>query len=263
MSPDAPRSRTLEGLGIVVTRPAAQAAPLAQLIRARGGRAILFPTLDIVEPRDPARLAALIDRLDQFDLGIFVSPLAVDKALKAIAARRTLPPKLKLAAVGPGSARALKRLGAAEVIVPAERFDSEALLALPELESVAGKRIAIFRGEEGRELLGDTLSARGATVEYAACYRRTQPQADIRPLLDRWASNELHAFVITSGEGLRNLHAMLDDTARRRLGRTPIFVPHPRIAAVARELDLRSVIETGLGDECLVEGLVQHFQSVA
>ena len=84
----------------------------------------------------------------------------------------------------------MRRYGATEVIVPSERFDSEALLALPELETVAGKRIAIFRGEEGRELLGDTLRARGASVEYVACYRRVQPPADIRPLLDLWTRNE-------------------------------------------------------------------------
>lgn len=259
--PDAPRSRPLAGLGIVITRPAEQAAALAGLIRGQGGCAIVFPTLEIIEPQDPAQLDRLIDRLDDFDFAIFVSPIAVNKALKAIAARRTLPPKLKLAAVGPGSARALRRCGATEVIVPSERFDSEALLALPELATVAGKRIAIFRGEEGRELLGDTLRARGASVEYAVCYRRMRPQADIRPLLDLWARNEVHAFVVTSGEGLHNLYAMLDKAAQRRLANTPIFVPHPRIAAVARELALRSVIETGSGDERLVAGLAQHFQS--
>lgn len=263
MIPDAPRSPPLAGLGIVITRPAEQAQALAGLIREQGGRAIVFPTLEIVEPQNPAQLGHLIDRLDEFDFAIFVSPVAVNKALEAIAARRTLPPRLKLAAVGPGSARALSRHGATNVIVPPERFDSEALLALPELDTVAGLRIAIFRGEEGRGLLGDTLRARGAYVEYALCYRRMRPQTNIRPLLDLWARNEVHAFVVTSGEGLRNLYAMLDKAAQRRLVDTPVFVPHPRVATVARELDLRAVIETGSGDEHLVAGLARHFQSGA
>jgi uroporphyrinogen-III synthase len=49
-----------------------------------------------------------------------------------------------------------------------------------------GKRVIIFRGEGGRELLGETLKQRGAAVEYVSCYRRARPQLDPAPLLKLW-----------------------------------------------------------------------------
>ena len=129
----------LAGRGIVVTRPAHQAAPLATMIRAAGGRPLLFPVIDIADVADQRPLAELIDRLDQFDRAIFVSPNAVYKALTLITARRALPVGLAYAAVGRGSVRELARFGVTEVAAPA-RFDSEALLALPEFADVAGTK---------------------------------------------------------------------------------------------------------------------------
>ena len=123
----------LAGRGVVITRPAEQADNLAGLIREQGGRAIVFPALQIVEPRDPRQLDGLIDRLDTFDLAIFISPIAAERAMNAIAARGQLPVHLKLATVGAGGARTLRLFGAASVIAPRVRFDSEALLALPEM----------------------------------------------------------------------------------------------------------------------------------
>ena len=251
--------RALEGRGIVVTRPAHQAAHLAELIRAAGGRAILFPVIEIVEVEDPQPLRALIDRLDDFDLAIFISPNAVNKAMNLIKARRVLPPHLQLAAIGASGVRELERCGVPTVIAPAARFDSEALLELPALQDVAGRRIVIFRGDGGRELLGDTLAARGAAIEYAECYRRRRPQLDAAPLLTAWAGNELHAITCTSSEGLRNLFDMVGKPGQAWLRKTPLFVPHPRIEQTARKLGLATVVSTAQGDEGLAQGLVQWF----
>ena len=250
--------KPLAGRGIVITRPAHQAARLAELIRAAGGAPILFPVIEIVEVDDLRPLLALIDRLDEFDLAIFISPNAVNKAVNLIKARRALPPRLKLAAIGRGSVRELKHFGLTGVIAPA-RFDSEALLELPELKNVAGQRIVIFRGEGGREVLGDTLTARGATLEYAECYRRGRPQVDVAPLLKAWARNELHAIIVTSSEGLRNLFELAGGPDRPWLGKTPLFVPHPRIEQTARELGFAAVVLTAQGDEGLLQGLVSWF----
>jgi len=162
--------------------------------------------------------------------------------------------------VGRGSAKELERFGVTGVIVPHERFDSEALLDLPELKDVTGQRVVIFRGEGGRELLGDTLSARGARLEYATCYRRVKPELDASCLLEAWAHGKLHAVVVTSGEGLRNLFDMVGEAGQTLLQRTPTLVPHPRIAAAARDLGLKNVIVGEPGDEKIVARLVQYFR---
>jgi uroporphyrinogen-III synthase len=252
---------TLAGRGIVVTRPAHQAGPLAARIAAAGGRVILFPAIAILDPAEFAPFNALIDRLHEFDLAIFISPNAVNKAMKAITARRALPVGLVIAAVGHATANALHARGVSNVIAPADGVDSEALLGLPALETMAGRRVVIFRGEGGRELLGDALTARGARVEYAECYRRVNPRLDPAPLFDAWAREELHAVVVTSSEGLDNLWEMLGKKGQTHLVGTPLFVPHPRIAASARLRGLSKVVTTGAGDDGIVAGLCTYFSS--
>jgi len=249
----------LQGRRVVVTRPAPQAALLADLISRDGGQAILFPVIEILDIEDRAALNAIIDNLEAYGLAIFVSPNAVDKGLEAIHARRRLPPALRVAAIGRGSARTLRKCGVSAVIAPEAGADSESLLALPELSNIAGQRIVIFRGVGGRELLRDTLAARGARVDYAECYLRTKPAGDTAALTQGWARGEIDALVVTSSEGLRNLHAMLRATDREHLARTPLFVPHPRIAETARELGLEKAIVTQTGDEGLVAGLAMYF----
>jgi uroporphyrinogen-III synthase len=249
----------LAGLGILVTRPAQQALHLAELIRQAGGNPILFPALEIVDLPDLKPLNALIERLEQFDLAIFISPNAVQKAMNLIRARRELPPTLKIASIGKGSRKALQQFGVQNVIAPTQGFDSEALLALPELQNVRGMRIVIFRGDGGRELLGDSLVARGAQVTYAECYRRQKPQAaqDMGDALRYlWARNELNAVTVTSAEALRNLYDIADKLCQQWLKKTPLFVPHERIAQAARELGLEQVFVTEAGDEAMVAGIV-------
>lgn len=252
----------LAGRRVVVTRPAGQTAHMAALIRAAGGEPLLFPALEIFDAVDSPQLDALIERLDSFDLAVFISSNAVIKALALVRARREWPAALRVATVGRGSERELRRHGFAEVIVPGERFDSEGLLELPELKQLAGKHVVIFRGEGGRELLGDTLTARGAAVEYAECYRRGRPAADPAPLLALCKRRELAAFTVTSSEGLANLRDMLGDAGRECLARTPLFAPHERIAAAARALGVQTVVLTGPGDEGLVAGLAAFFAKV-
>jgi uroporphyrinogen-III synthase len=254
----APEAAPLSGVRVLVTRPPQQSQHLIDLIRQAGGSAIAFPVIDIAEPADAAALRRVIDHLDEYDIAVFISPNAVTRALNLIHARRgALPAGLRLAAVGAGSARELRRLSGGEVLAPTARADSEALLALPEMNDVRDKRIVIFRGEGGRELLADTLAARGARVEHAECYRRVRPDADVGPLLTRWSRGEIDVVVVTSAEGLRNLFEMLGKLGSQWLLRTPLVVIHPRIAQTARELGFRQppMVAREAGDEAIVEAI--------
>ena len=251
-------ARVLAGRGIVVTRPAGQAARLVQLLKARGATSLLFPAIEIAAVRDPRPLAALIARLDEFDVAIFISPNAVEHAFAAIRALRAFPTRVAVAAIGAGTMAALKRMGQTSIIAPA-RFDSESLLALPELKDVSRKRVLVFRGEGGRELLAATLRERGASVEYGECYRRIQPQLDPAPLLAAWARGEVHAVTVTSSEGLRNFCAMVGTAGRESLRQSPLFAPHPRIVQSARDAGIAEVVLTPQGDEGLVQALCAFF----
>ena len=254
-SPASPR--TLAGVRVLVTRPRDQAENLAHLIESCGGEAIRFPVIEITEPQDTQALFAVIGRLKDFALAVFISPNAVNRAMNLILARGGLPPTLRVACVGRGSARELKHFGIENIIVPPGRFDSEALLELPELQQVAGKRIVIFRGDGGRELLGDTLKARSAEIEYAECYRRVRPNTDMTPLLRRWARGEIDIVSVTSADGLHNLFDMVGKAGQQWLIRTPIIVVSERMAEVCRELGFKSAprVAATASDEAILEAL--------
>ena len=253
----------LAGRNIVVTRPAGQAAHLAEAMIGLGAKPILFPVLAIFDVDDPAALQEVAIHLDEFDWACFVSPNAVEKSLSAILSRRSWPARLRVATVGKSSELALAKFGIADVVAPQGRFDSEALLELPELQDMKAKRVVIFRGDGGRELLGETLKQRGASVEYIACYRRDKPVLDPAPLLKLWGDNRLDAVTVTSSEGLRNLVDMVGKLGQTWLKKTPLFVPHQRIAGLARALGCHEVILTGPGDEGLISGLLEYYRDHA
>lgn len=248
----------LGGRSIVVTRPSGQAGALAGLIKGAGGRALRYPAIEIQACGGPA-LDSTIAALDTFDLAIFISRNAVDHGLASVRAVRAWPAWLAVAAVGGGTRRALEAQGVTGVIAPEGPADSEALLGRPQLEAVAGKRIAIFRGTGGRELLATTLRERKAHVDYAECYRRLRPATDMRPLVAEWSRGAVQAVTISSGEGLANLVALLGDAGRGYLAATPLFVPHARVAADARLLGIGTVQVAGPADEDMLGALVAYF----
>ena len=235
-------SRALNGLGVLVTRPALQADPLCQLIEHYGGTAIRCPALLIREPRDWAPALAIFDRLADYHLAIFTSVNAVERASPLIQKRGGIPLALEIAAIGKATARALAGSGIGRCLQPESDFTSEGLLALPRLQSVAGQSIVIVRGEGGRALLADTLTERGARVDRAEVYRRERPTADVGALLGRWARGEIGAAVATSTESLLNLFDMLGGAGQDYLRDTPLIVISARTRQTAAEYGCRRIL---------------------
>jgi uroporphyrinogen-III synthase len=252
-------TQPLSGRTVLVTRPLRQAAALTQAIRSAGGAAYVFPALDI-EPVPAGELAAPLAQLAEADIVIFISPNAAEWGMAAIRASGGLPTAARVFAVGPGTAHALLAHDLTGVITP-QGQDSEALLALPQLQDVAGRRVVIVRGVGGRALLAETLGARGAEVHFLECYRRTCPQADALPLLTLWQAGGIDAVTITSAEALRNLGALLGEGGSALLMATPLFAPHEKIAEAARGFGIARVVATPGGDAGLVEGLINWFRN--
>jgi uroporphyrinogen-III synthase len=251
--------RPLAGKRVVITRPSGQAKNLAQLVREAGGEPLCVPAIEILPLADAAPFHALAQRLEGFDLAIFVSRNAVRSAL-ALLVGKPWPAGLKVATVGQGSREELEQQGFTDVIAPAAQSDSEALLALPELAAVKGKRVVIFRGDAGRRLLGDVLEKRGAVVEFAACYRRVRPAGGLPPA---FGPRGVDAVTLSSAEGLENFLYMLGEDGARRLAQTPFFVPHPRIAEAAARKGLTRVLVAGPRDAQMVAALVAYFDGAS
>jgi uroporphyrinogen-III synthase len=244
----------LDGKGVVVTRPRELAAGLAGLIERAGGRPWLFPAIEIVPPRDP--VPDLAARIARCDAAIFISRTAVRKALEQVAA---WPAGVAAFAIGEGTQSALVRAGI-PAQAPAGSADTEALLQLPGLRRVSGKRIVIVCGEGGRQVLGEALRAGGAAVERAAVYRRTLPADDPSALLGAWAAGRIQAVTVSSAEGVANLFTLLGDAGAARLRETPLFVPHARVAEAASSRGVReTVVAGGAADAEMLARLVAYF----
>jgi uroporphyrinogen-III synthase len=249
-------TQALSGRTVLVTRPAHQAAALVRMIQSAGGEAFVFPALEIEAVPAPDLSASLV-QLATANIVIFISPNAAQFGMAAI---RVLPAASRIFAVGPGTARALQAQGISGVATP-DGQDSEALLALPQLQDVKDKRVVIVRGVGGRPLLAESLAARGAVVHYLECYRRVRPTADAAPLLARWRVGGIDAVTVTSAETLHNLAALLGESGAPLLATTPLFAPHEKIAEAARRFGIARVIATPGGDAGLVEGLINWFRN--
>lgn len=232
MSPTTERPAPLAGRGILVTRPAAQAEGLRYLIEQNGGRALLFPTLEIVARNDREEFRRLVEgnALREFHWGIFVSGNAVAFALAGL----TLPPALRLAVIGKATASTLLEAGYRVDLCP-KRFDSLGLLMEPAMHQVKGQNILIFRGIGGKETLAKVLRDRGARVEVAECYERRLANSAPHMLDDWLARGQLHAITLTSTAVLENLLLLTPPGCLARLKSMPAAVISAELGERLRE----------------------------
>ena len=242
----------LQGVRVLVTRPAAQADRLASAINQLGGQPISLPLLEIMPlPPGPTATQTLTE-LAQAAALIFVSANAVACSLAYLP---KIPSSLLVGAIGQATAERLQAAGIPPQLVPAQ-FDSEGFLALAQVQDLHNKTVVIVRGEGGRDKLGESLRARGARLRYLEVYRRECPhwqQADVHSAL------RADVITVTSSEALDNLARLARLPGGDALRAKPLLVFHERIAGRARELGftLKPVVTTQPSDEALLKALVQ------
>lgn len=254
MALDARRdSNPLAGIGILVTRPAHQAGPLCERLKALGADVALFPTIEIQPLAPDGRTARMLAA----DWVIFVSANAVRCALDLLVAEgKALGGATRVAAIGAATAGVLRSRGVAIDSVPEGRADSESLLRTESLQNMAGKRVAIVRGEGGRELLARELRSRGARVEYVEVYRRFRPRlpeggVDLR-------RRGIAVVVVTSVQGLTNLVEMTPPGERDLLQRLTLATFSARVGDAAEQAGFQGVIlvASRQSDDGLVDAIL-------
>jgi uroporphyrinogen-III synthase len=223
-------------------------------IEGQGGSAIAFPAVEI----EPVAVQAAAVAAADYDLVVFVSVNAVEHgAQQVIKSART-----RIAAIGRATAAALAAAELAADIVPEGGFNSEALLAHPELQLTSGARVLIVRGEGGRELLRDTFAEHGMVVETREVYRRVRPNVDAAKVAEveaRWSDEGIDVATATSIETLQNLQALLTEHGRQLLSGTALLVPSRRIVAAAVSAGLRgeAIVAAGADDASMIGALAQ------
>lgn len=254
----------LSGLGIAITRPVDQAKKLSALITEAGGTPVLYPLIEITTLSDYSQFEAVIQTIHQYDWAIFISSNAVQNGMPRLV-NIGIPAHLKFAAIGPVTASELRSFGVNQVLTPLShiqdgdesklRFDSESLLALPEMQQVNGQKIMIFRGIGGRDVLAETLKTRGAQVTFAECYQRINPQTNCDLLVNLYNEKKLHGIVITSSEAMRHLLDLAGDV--EWLKNTTLFVNHARIAELPLQIGLKVCVADAPGDDAMLNNIMR------
>ncbi len=244
----------LAGLSVLLTRPAGQADKLAAAIQGLGGQVTHLPLLaiePITERVAVERLKTSIMALDNYDAAIFISTNAATLGLEWIESYwPQLPVGLEAYAVGPGTAEILRQLPW-PVHCSESGVTSEHLLALPGLQDVAGKRIALFRGQGGRELLAETLRERGARVDYLEIYQRRVPEYSRAVVLKMIEENAIDTVIATSQQILDSLIALLsaDGNLPQKMRGLRVVVPSQRVREFALAAGFKLVIDAGGADD--------------
>lgn len=260
----APAMPALAGIGVLVTRPEHQALPLCRLLEAHGALAVRLPALEIKAFGDRRTLAARVGALEGFDLIIFTSANAVRFGASLLDQKRDL----QLAAIGAATARALNQAGYRVAFTPGETPNSEGLLKHPRLEHLSGHRILMIKGSEGRQLLQQELTRRGAQVVAADVYQRVPAlpgAASLQAVHERFAAGEVQVITATSlGVGIALLQ-MVPEELRGEFERVPWVVPGERVAAALREQGLQAplLIAESAEDQDLVAALLRWRSSVS
>jgi uroporphyrinogen-III synthase len=248
----------LHGVGVLVTRPQQQAMPLCRLLETRGASTFRLAAIEIKPLAERRALAARLGALEEFDLIIFSSSNAVRFGAMLLEQKRDLV----LAAIGPATARALNQAGYRVAVQPNEGFDSEALLRHPKLEHLAGNRILLIKGMNGRELLQQELTRRGAQVTVADVYRRERANpgsAELAALEAQFAAGAIHVITATSVEIADHLLELATPTLRGDFERVHWVVPGVRVAQSLRERGLSGTLlqAASAEDQDLVAAIIR------
>ncbi len=233
---------SLAGCTVVVTRPRDRADSLIRRLTDEGARVEHFPTIEITPPQNPLSAEDVQAVLEQCDIAIFISRNAASYGLPIVRAAGGWPDGVRIAAVGSGTASELATLGTKTDFVPGTGASSEALLDALASEEVAGRNIVIFRGNGGRELLAESLRARGAHVTYLECYHRGLPDSDARVLSELWAGGGIDAVIATSSEGLSNLNKLVKESDRPRLQASQVYVVSRAMVELCSDLGYNKVV---------------------
>lgn len=244
---------------VLVTRPSGQAAQLAASVAAAGYPVHRLPLLELqaLETLAPEQRTLVLD-LDHYQHVIFISGNAVRFGMHWIESFwPQLPVGLNWYAIGDATAAGLREYGI-EAIAPSSPMTSEALLAVPQLQSVSGQRVLIIKGEGGRGTLARVLRQRGAQVAELACYHRCCPAIEAGEVAAKLSAWQVGMAMISSGEGLANLLALLSPAETTKFRYITLLVPSERVAADARKAGFEKVLTArNASDSAMLQALHQ------
>ncbi len=242
---------------VLITRPLQYSEGLCRGIQELHGTPEVLPVIEIRPTFHQKALNDAIKTLNTANIVIFISRSAVHYGMGAIQSIWKDLPVLIWIAQGPGTAEALAAYQIPFAISPTEPpYESESLLALPELQTIQNKRIVIFRGNGGRAHLSIGLRERGAAVELVEVYQRQLPLIDMVERLEFWRKDPLDVIIVTSSEGMSNFVTLVGKEAFEWLRTVPIIVVSSRMLEQAKEFGFtKPVLAWSAEDAAIIQAL--------
>jgi len=255
---DRPEHRPLLGKRVLVTRARAGAGELSGRLFALGADCCELPVIRFAPPENPDDLKRAAERAATFAWILFTSGRGVEAFFAALTEAgldaRALGPA-KVAAVGPGTARALDEHAIRPDLVPEKSLTSELAAELVRRGEAGGKRFLLPRAEEAGRELPETLHAAGASVEEVVAYRTLSAAPLAAEELKNILAESFDYVTATSGSTVRGLLAVLGADGVKRLcsaGARLVSIG-PVTSAQARKAGLAVAVEAG---EHTLDGLV-------
>jgi uroporphyrinogen III methyltransferase / synthase len=209
-------ARPLFGKRVLVTRPRSQVAEFVRKLELLGAVPNVLPAVEILPPTDWAEVDQRLARLGDYDWLVFTSVNGVQSflgRLRAVGRDLRALGGLKFAAIGPGTAEALRSYRLEADLVPAE-FRSESLAAAL-AKQAAGKRILLARADRGRDVLRAELS-KVATIDQVTVYRQVEAVPADGPVHDALRRGEIDFVTLTSANVARVVLRSLDEISKER-----------------------------------------------
>jgi uroporphyrinogen-III synthase len=252
--------QSLKNISLWITRPHGQANQLSDMLRKRGAKVLHLPMIEIEKIAVSNKTRESIKKLKKYELVFFISTNAANLGMELIDEEfSSLPDKPAYFAPGPTTAKVLESYGLT-VSYPDRAMSTESLLLLPEIRRILEnkdkkKKALIFRGQGGRELLANTLRAKGVEVEYIELYKRVVPSFSEAYLKEISTKKKPNGIIFSSAEAIQNFIALFEKVYPDYKN-IPVFLSSERLKRLAQDLGFaNTVLLKAPNDQSVVDGM--------
>ena len=225
---------------VLITRPESESTfGLITMLNESGMEAVHLPLIAYRGSPNPELFGQLLKQLKDFDWIIFNSPQAVIETLAALNKLELTLPTEKIIAIGEGTAKPLKRLGY-NVLTPIADWRSEGVLGLAVLQNIAGLKIALIKGEGGRQALAAMLKDRAAEITEIIAYERYCPSYAISHVA-KLINVGVDIVIATSYESMQNLMRITTPMQQTKIFQTILVVTSDRLKLLASHLGFQRI----------------------
>lgn len=254
-------NKPLAGRRILITRPWPQGKGMAKRLSELGAEVVQFPAIKISPPADLEAFDRIVREASGFDWIVFTSVNGVEwfwRRLKAQGLDVRSLARVKVAAIGPATSKALAERGILVDYQPAEYIAEAVALGLG--PRVKGKKVLLPRADIARPVLAEELRQWGAEVVEVAAYKTEKADGDAYKLQEWLSQGKIDAVTFTSASTVRSFLEILGSKARKLLEQTAVACIGPVTGRAAREAGLKVAVEAKeYTEEGLIQALLEYF----